>query len=310
MIKIGMSNYLIIALLSICIFTACSRNLQTEPNSESVVLISDDVQKEPNAGNIILISSDFMGFNRYASIEEIHKDLIERQYQEISLRDDRISAKTDFFGLSSDIYFRFFNGKLYRMGISYLGFPGEPEGDDDHTLEDIFAIKEAILKVLTENYGEPEEIRHDERRFVGEVHYFKWNLSDNWKLEFSLRIEHFILTACWIDVRYTNTSLLAERRLADEISEAAVEESFIEEIVNMDTAIQKAHERAAFVRQDEAAMTEYIWREMALSDWNSAVGFHTRETAKEIARKMKADNMPLEQIIKYSGLTENQIKAL
>ncbi|MCL2320437.1 MAG: Rpn family recombination-promoting nuclease/putative transposase, partial [Treponema sp.] len=45
----------------------------------------------------------------------------------------------------------------------------------------------------------------------------------------------------------------------------------IEEVVKMDIAIKKAQERTAFVTQDDAAMTEYIRREMALSDWTSGV---------------------------------------
>ena len=85
-------------------------------------------------------------------------------------------------------------------------------------------------------------------------------------------------------------------------------EDLIEEVLRMDTAIRKAHERTAFVTQDEAAMTEYIRREMALSDWTSGVNYAVREDRKEMARKMKADNMPTEQIVKYTGLTEKQIK--
>jgi len=84
----------------------------------------------------------------------------------------------------------------------------------------------------------------------------------------------------------------------------------IEEVLKMDMAIQKAHERTAFITQDEVSMTEYIRREMALSDWNSAVGYHTREAKKDIAQKLKAKNMPVDQIIDVTGLTEKQINDL
>jgi predicted transposase/invertase (TIGR01784 family) len=84
----------------------------------------------------------------------------------------------------------------------------------------------------------------------------------------------------------------------------------IEEVIKMDMAIQKAQERTVFITQDEVSMTEYIRREMALSDWNSAINYHTREAKKETALKMKADNMTMEQIIKYTGLTESQINDL
>jgi len=81
----------------------------------------------------------------------------------------------------------------------------------------------------------------------------------------------------------------------------------IEEILKMDMAIQKAQERTALVTQDETSLRLYEMREKALHDWNSAVNFHTREVKRETARKMRADNMPVEQIIKYTGLTESQI---
>ena len=88
----------------------------------------------------------------------------------------------------------------------------------------------------------------------------------------------------------------------------------IEEVVKMDTAIQKAQERLDFVTQDEAALRAYEIREKAILDWNSAVSYHTREAKKEaeleIARKLKADNMPTDQITKYTGLTENQVNEL
>jgi len=78
----------------------------------------------------------------------------------------------------------------------------------------------------------------------------------------------------------------------------------------MDTAIQKANERIGFVIQDESALRAYEMREKAIMDWSSSVNYHTRETKKDIARQMKADNMPIAQITKYSGLTEKQVKDL
>ena len=80
----------------------------------------------------------------------------------------------------------------------------------------------------------------------------------------------------------------------------------IEEVVKMDTAIQKAQERITFITQDEASLRAYEMREKAIMDWNSAIGYHTRE----IARKLKADNMSTDQIIKYTGLTEKQVNEL
>ena len=84
----------------------------------------------------------------------------------------------------------------------------------------------------------------------------------------------------------------------------------IEEVVKMDTAIQKANERISFVIQDEATLRAYEMREKAIMDWSSSVNYHTRETKKDIARKLKALDMPTKHISESTGLTEMQIKEL
>jgi predicted transposase/invertase (TIGR01784 family) len=81
----------------------------------------------------------------------------------------------------------------------------------------------------------------------------------------------------------------------------------VEEILKMDLVIKKANDRIDIVTMDEAAYRAYEDREKALHDWNSAVGYHTRETKKEIARKMRSMNMPMSQIIEITGLTEKQV---
>ena len=87
-------------------------------------------------------------------------------------------------------------------------------------------------------------------------------------------------------------------------------EELLQEVLKMDTAIKKAHDRTAFVTQDEAAMTEYLRREMALSDWTSGVNYAIRENNKEIARKLKALGVPITHIVESTGLTEKQINDL
>jgi predicted transposase/invertase (TIGR01784 family) len=86
----------------------------------------------------------------------------------------------------------------------------------------------------------------------------------------------------------------------------------------MDAGIQKAQERLEFVKNDKEALREYHMREMALSDWTSGVNHARREGRKkgrvegqkEIARNLKADGVPAEQIAKWTGLAEAQINEL
>jgi predicted transposase/invertase (TIGR01784 family) len=86
--------------------------------------------------------------------------------------------------------------------------------------------------------------------------------------------------------------------------------ALVEEVIKMDEAIQKAAERADYVLQDEEELHAYHLRQMALSDWTSGINHAKREGKIETARQMKADNMPMGQIMKYTGLTEQQIEEL
>jgi predicted transposase/invertase (TIGR01784 family) len=74
--------------------------------------------------------------------------------------------------------------------------------------------------------------------------------------------------------------------------------------------LQKAQERLEVVKNDKEALREYHMREMALSDWTSGVNYAQQEGAKEIARNLKADGVPAEQIAKWTGLSEAQINEL
>ncbi|MDR1933729.1 MAG: Rpn family recombination-promoting nuclease/putative transposase [Spirochaetales bacterium] len=96
----------------------------------------------------------------------------------------------------------------------------------------------------------------------------------------------------------------------------------VEEVIKMDQAIQKAQEKVSHVSLDKEALRAYKMREMALSDWTSGINYAKQEGLQkglqagrqesklETARNMKADGEPVSKIIKYTGLTEQQIKEL
>jgi predicted transposase/invertase (TIGR01784 family) len=89
----------------------------------------------------------------------------------------------------------------------------------------------------------------------------------------------------------------------------------VEEVMKMDSAIQRAQERAAYVANDKEALHEYQMREMALSDWTSGVNHARREgrqegrqeEAQEIAKRLKDIGEPIEKIAKVTGLSYEEI---
>ncbi|GHT53400.1 hypothetical protein AGMMS49982_16280 [Bacteroidia bacterium] len=84
----------------------------------------------------------------------------------------------------------------------------------------------------------------------------------------------------------------------------------IKEVINMDTAIQKAHERIAFVAKDKESLRAYEMREMALSDFTSGMNFARREGIIEVAKNMKKAGVDAHQIMIFTNLSENDIGKL
>jgi predicted transposase/invertase (TIGR01784 family) len=107
-------------------------------------------------------------------------------------------------------------------------------------------------------------------------------------------------------------------------------QTLVEEVINMDRAIQKAQEKMVYISRDKEALRAYQMREMALSDWTSGINHARREgiqegiekgrregklegkleEKQEIARNLKAIGISLEQIVQITGLTEAQIREL
>jgi hypothetical protein len=192
------------------------------------VLLVSVMGCQKGTANIVL--NEIMGYTWNTPIEEIQKDFNEKQYTEIEVESDYISAKGDYYGLTSDIYFVFFNGKMYAGGISYLGFPDEEDvSDDGYTMDDINNIQKSILELLCEKYGNPQEVEENKEEFEGEIRYYKWNFKNNCQLELRLKIQHFILTSCEIDVRFTNNAVYEKKKLADESKKADIEPEQAEE---------------------------------------------------------------------------------
>ena len=82
----------------------------------------------------------------------------------------------------------------------------------------------------------------------------------------------------------------------------------------MDTAICKANEKMEFLANDKEVLRLYHLREMAQFDYNSGMK-KARDEGRteekiEVARNMKADGEPVEKIMRYTGLTKEEIEKL
>ena len=94
----------------------------------------------------------------------------------------------------------------------------------------------------------------------------------------------------------------------------------------MDSAIQMADERMVYVTGDKEAVRAYERRQMALSDYNSAINYARgegmkkgirkgmkegrQESAFEIARKMKGMGLSVTQIAEGTGLPIKTIEQM
>jgi predicted transposase/invertase (TIGR01784 family) len=91
-------------------------------------------------------------------------------------------------------------------------------------------------------------------------------------------------------------------------------QNLVEEVLKMDTAIQRAEEKMVHVTNDKEALRAYQMREMALSDWTSGVNHAKREGAKEaaqeIARNLKHLGTPFDKIAQATGLSIEEVEKL
>jgi predicted transposase/invertase (TIGR01784 family) len=119
-------------------------------------------------------------------------------------------------------------------------------------------------------------------------------------------------------------------------------EKLVEEVVGMDTAIRRAEKKMAYVSSDKEALRAYQMREMALSDWTSGLNYAREEGIREgmergvregmekgvregmekgvregmekgvweIARNLKKIGIPVDQIVRGTGLSIEDIAKL
>jgi len=87
-------------------------------------------------------------------------------------------------------------------------------------------------------------------------------------------------------------------------------EEELKEVIQMDTAINKANERLNFVSQDKDFLREYHMREMALSDLTTAINTGIEKSKIDIAKNALAKGSTPEYIHEITGLDIEIIKSL
>ena len=93
-----------------------------------------------------------------------------------------------------------------------------------------------------------------------------------------------------------------------------ISDDTLKELMDMDTAIYKANEKMEFLANDREFLRLYHLREMAQFNYNSGMK-KARDEGRteekiEVARNMKADGEPVEKIMRYTGLTKEEIENL
>ena len=91
-----------------------------------------------------------------------------------------------------------------------------------------------------------------------------------------------------------------------------ISDDTLKELMAMDTAIYKANEKMEFLANDKEVLRLYHLREMAQIDYDSgmkkAKDEGRTERSIEIARNALKMNMPVDDIMKLTGLSRQQIE--
>ena len=88
----------------------------------------------------------------------------------------------------------------------------------------------------------------------------------------------------------------------------------MEELIMSDAAIKNAVNDTGIFMQDIEERLKYINRQMAIMDYNTDMRVSREEGREEMANNialaMLRDDKPIEEIIKYTGLTKERIQEL
>jgi hypothetical protein len=84
----------------------------------------------------------------------------------------------------------------------------------------------------------------------------------------------------------------------------------LQEVIKMDSAINKAYERLNFVTQDKEFLRNYHLREMAMSDWTTGVNTAIEKRLIEVAKNSLNKGLPMELIHEITGLDIETIQSL
>ena len=186
----------------------------------------------------------------------------------------------------------FYWSQMYLMGLN--------KGDDYITLNPAFTINILGHKIFP---GEPLHSM-----------YSIYNIETGRRLNEDMEL-HF-LEVPKFKKKSINKMTRMERWLA--YFSNKLNDTEMEELIMSDAAIKNAVNDTGIFMQDMEERLRYINRQMAIMDYNTDMRVSREEgreegraeMANDMALAMLRDNKPIEEIIKYTGLTTEQIQKL
>ncbi|MGL5150364.1 MAG: Rpn family recombination-promoting nuclease/putative transposase [Clostridium sp.] len=89
--------------------------------------------------------------------------------------------------------------------------------------------------------------------------------------------------------------------------EKDISETTLKELMSLDTAIEKAEQKIEYLSSDEETMRIYYERERSLHERANMISSAEERKAVQIARNLVNMNIPVEQIVLATGLSEEEI---
>lgn len=152
--------------------------------------------------------------------------------------------------------------------------------------------------------------------------YIKYRNYDKYRLSWKLREEdytHLVLTER-LELCIISLEKIKKKVASGEISDKdkiAIWTKFLltpkalkEEEMDENQEIKEANEKYNGMLEDEKTSLLAFKRHLDMMERNSLKSYGREEAQKEIAKKMLDDNEPIEKIIKFTGLTKEEIEKL
>jgi len=129
-------------------------------------------------------------YNWNTSIKDIENDFKKKNYTDINITENKISANMDYNGIPANIHVYFYNGKIFSGGISVL-HDEKAIFINEFKKRDFFETEDKIYTILKSTYGEPQLLEEENKNENDQERSRVWNFKNNCSIKLNMSYQKY-----------------------------------------------------------------------------------------------------------------------